>query len=57
MTNDLYALDVPSLVWTRLETPQGPSERPTPRYFAGLEAWKDYLVLFGKRLSLASLPP
>lgn len=51
MVNDLYALDLETLVWEKIET--GPldgnisPQRPQPRYFHSCNEWKGKLIIFG----------
>lgn len=61
MTNDLYCLDLGSLVWTKVPVPPllpskmdedartaNPQGRlPTPRYFHSCDLWRGKLVIFG----------
>ncbi|GAA6020482.1 hypothetical protein JCM11491_001368 [Sporobolomyces phaffii] len=56
MVSTLYALDLRTLVWTRVNpatsspassTSALPLVQPSPRYFHSAEAWGDKLVVFG----------
>lgn len=48
MTNYLYILDLPTLVWTRHIAPPDSAKPPTARYFHSASLYKDrYIVIFG----------
>ncbi|CAO1632407.1 unnamed protein product [Parajaminaea phylloscopi] len=54
MTNDMYALDLETLVWEKIdmlagEADQGAEQqaRPEPRYFHSCDVWNGKLIMFG----------
>ncbi|CAO3690395.1 unnamed protein product [Rhizopus stolonifer] len=48
MTNHLYILHLPTLVWMRHIAPPDSAAPPSPRYFHSATAYKDrYIVIFG----------
>ncbi|PWN20689.1 hypothetical protein BCV69DRAFT_282908 [Microstroma glucosiphilum] len=61
MTNDLYCLDLGTLVWTKIAAPPPPVRKidedaktssaqgryPVPRYFHSCDLWRGKLVIFG----------
>lgn len=48
MTNYLYILHLPTLMWTRHIAPPDSARPPTPRYFHSSSLYKDrYIVIFG----------
>lgn len=49
MVNDLYALNLETLVWEKIEaqSDDGQLSLPQPRYFHSCDVWKGKLIVFG----------
>ncbi|KAJ2964782.1 hypothetical protein NQZ79_g324 [Umbelopsis isabellina] len=47
MTNDMYVLNLDTMVWTRFIPPPGAERPPRPRYFHSANVHNNQLVVFG----------